>query len=132
MKILTENRRRGMIWADWLVIASFVLLIAAHSTTNFLLKYYENSAQYMEDVKQVANLMEANPVAQLFFQFTNLKLIYQFVLMPVWFFGMYYYFRRKLINVNYEMLETIAMMTFMIALLDASNDVSIMLGLLMK
>ena len=121
-----------MIWADWLVIASFVLLIAAHSTTNFLLKYYENSAQYMEDVKQVANLMEANPVAQLFFQFTNLKLIYQFVLMPVWFFGMYYYFRRKLINVNYEMLETIAMMTFMIALLDASNDVSIMLGLLMK
>ena len=121
-----------MLRSDWIVVIGFLLFFTAHMTTNFLIKYYEDSAEFINESKQVVEIMEVNPIARTFFLFNNFRLLYQFVVMPVFFFGSYYYWRRKFKDTNIDLLDTIAMMVFMTGLLNASNDVSILIGILGK
>ena len=54
MKILTS---------DWIVIAAIVLLVGTHMTTNFLIKYYEDTAETLGIAKENVLQMEANPIS---------------------------------------------------------------------
>ena len=121
-----------LIRSDWIIIAGFLLFFTSHMTTNFLIKYYENEAQTIGEAKEIVQIMEVNPFARGVFMFNNLRILYQFIIMPIFFFGAYYYWRKKFMEANPELLETIAMMVFMSGLLNASNDVSIMFGVVMS
>lgn len=120
-----------LIKADYFVIAGYLLFMTAHMTTNFLIKHYENEAKLVGVAEEAVLLMEANPLARFFFQFDNFKHIYQWIILPVFYFGMYYYWRKRLFD-HPLVLETIGAMLFMMGILNASNDVSILLGVLLK
>ena len=121
-----------LIKSDWIVIIGFLFFFSAHMTTNFLIKYYEDVAVTMGESKEVVQIMELNPIAKELFLFNNMRQIFQFVIMPVFFFGSYYYWRKKFLDKNIELLETIAMMVFMSGLINAMNDLSILIGILAK
>ena len=53
-----------LIKADYIFLGSLLLLITAHVTTNFLIKYYEDAAVAVGIAKEVAIQYEANPVAK--------------------------------------------------------------------
>lgn len=118
-----------IIKSDWIVLVGFLLFLTAHMTTNFLIKYYEDAAVTIGEASQVAHLMESNPLLQYLYSFNNFRVLFQFVMLPALFFGSYYFARKKYLTTNPELLESLAVTMLIIGLINATNDVSIMLGI---
>tara|TARA_Y100000310_G_C20639552_1_gene793112 strand:- start:1435 stop:1806 length:372 start_codon:yes stop_codon:yes gene_type:complete len=118
-----------LITPDYIAIVAFLLLVSAHITTNYLITAYGNIAEDIGVAEEVAIMFEANPIAKSFFRLEGLKKIYSVIIMPSIFFTVYYYHRRKHIN-NPEFLESVSILLLLLSFLNATNDLSILLGFL--
>lgn len=119
----------GLIRADYIFIAALLLIIGAHITTNFLIKYYEDAAKIVGIAEEVSLVMEANPIARFFYGIESVKSIYSFILAPGILTSLYYFIRRKY-SKQVVVLEAYAIGFFMFGLLDFLNDFSLLLGVL--
>jgi len=120
-----------MLRADWFMIFSLVLLIGAHITTNFLIMYYQDVAKSVGIAEEIAYEYEANPVAKAFLSIQNFKWIYSYVVAPGILLSLYYFLRRRYKN-DLIVLETYAIAFLCFTGLDFLNDVSLLLGFLMR
>ncbi len=118
-----------LIRADYIFIASLFLLITAHATTNFLLKYYEDAAVAVGIAKEVAIQYEANPVAKWFFSIVGFQYMFSYAIAPGMLTGLYWLIRHKY-NKEPIAIEAYAVAFFVITFMDAMNDVSLALGVL--
>ena len=115
--------------SDYIFIAALILFIVSHVATNFLIKYYEDAAEAVGVAKEVALQYETNPVARKLLGMEDFRRMYSFVIMPGVLSGMYWLIRRKY-NKDPIAIEAYAIAFFMFGLLTASNDLSIVAGLL--
>lgn len=118
-----------MIRADYLMIGAIVLFLVAHCSTHFMISYYRDVAKQVGVAEDSVMLMETNPIARWILGIENFKRIFSFVIMPGMLSGMYWFLRNKYYNQK-EALEGFAVAFLSIALIDALNDVSILLGVL--
>jgi len=119
-----------LIRADWIMLGALLLLLTAHVTTNFLIKYYEDAAETVGIAKEVVIQLEANPVARWFFALVGFKYIFSYAVAPGFLAGYYWYLRHKYINQVYT-LEGYSIAFFVITLLAATNDLSLLMGVLL-
>ena len=118
-----------LIRADYMVIIGLLMILVAHTTTNYLINSYQDVAETVGIAEEVVLIMEANPVARYFFNLEAAKQIYSYVLVPSLLIGFYYVLRRKYAH-DIFVLEAYALAFMALALLDVSNDISILLGFL--
>ena len=118
-----------LIRADYMVIIGLLMILVAHATTNYLINSYQDVATTVGIAEDVVLLMEVNPIARWFFSLDAFNQIYSYILVPTVLIGFYYVLRRKYAN-DIFVLEAYALAFMALALLDASNDVSILLGFL--
>ena len=124
-----RGKTMKLIRADYMMIIGFILLAGAHSTTNYLINSYQDVARTVGVAEEAVLLMEANPVARYFFGLEMGKHIFSFVLAPALLIGLYYNLRRKYAK-DIVVLESYAIAFVALALIDALNDISILLGFL--
>lgn len=118
-----------LIRADYIFIVALVLLISAHIVTNFIINYYQDVAKTVGATQEAVLIMENNPVARYFFTIAGLKNIFSYIIAPGVLSGLYWFLRHKYANQK-EALEGYAISFFVIFLIDFSNDLSILLGVL--
>ena len=118
-----------MIRADYIFIAALVMLIIAHTTTNFLIKYYEDATEAVGIAKSAALEYEANPIARWLFGIVDMKYMFSYALAPGALTGLYWFIRKKYRKDNMA-IESYAIAMFTITFLTALNDVSILIGVL--
>lgn len=116
---------------DWIVIVAFCLLVLVHFSTNFLISYYSSAAQQLGIAEDRVQVMEQNLFARWFYLFNDMRAIVQMYILPAFFFGTYYYVRRKYQN-NLMLVEAYSLMVLVVTFFNASNDVSILLGVLAR
>ncbi len=118
-----------LIRADYMVIIGLVMILTAHATTNYLINSYQDVAATVGIAEDVVLLMELNPVARWFFSLDAFNQIYSYILVPSLLIGFYYFIRRKYADDKF-IVEAYALAFMALALLDVTNDVSILLGFL--
>jgi len=118
-----------LIKADYIFLGSLFLLITAHVTTNFLIKYYEDAAVAVGIAEEVALQYEVNPIARWFFTFEDFAFLFSFAIAPGMLTGLYYLIRLKYYR-EPAALEAYAISFFVIMFMTASNDLSILFGVL--
>ena len=119
-----------LIAADYIFIVALFLLISVHSTTNFLIKYYEDAAQQVGIAEEVVLVMEQNPIARYFFNFVGFKAMYSYVIAPGMFVAIYWFVRRKYFEQEI-VLQAYAVGFFMFIFLNFMNDISLLIGVLL-
>ncbi len=118
-----------LIRADYMVAFGLLMILVAHATTNYLINSYQDVATTVGVAEDVVLLMEANPIARYFFSLENARQIFSYAIVPSILIGFYYVLRRKYAK-DIFVLEAYALAFMVLGLLDASNDVSILLGFL--
>jgi len=118
-----------LIRADYMVMIGLLMILAAHATTNYLINSYQDVAATVGVAQDVVLMFEVNPVARWFFSMEAFKQIYSYILVPSLLIGFYYVLRRKYAR-DIFVLEAYALAFMALALLDVTNDVSILLGFL--
>lgn len=116
-----------LIPADYIFICGLLLMIVAHTTTNFLIAYYGDVAQEVKVAEEVALMYEANPVARWAFGIAGIKEMFGYIIAPSIIIGLWVMLRRQYQD-DRMVLEAYAIAIFCFFLLDALNDVSILLG----
>ena len=117
-----------LIRADYIFIGSLLLLIGAHTTTNFMVWHMQGVAEQIQVAEDVIYQFEANPIAKFFLSLEQFKLIFSYVIAPGLLTGLYYYIRRKY-NKEKILLEAYSISFFCFFLLDFTNDISIALSM---
>ncbi len=120
-----------LMYYDYLVIASVILLWGAHFITNFLIGYISDASEFAEIAQAVVQVFEANPLAKYVLLTQHLRLIFSTILVPAIIFGSYVWLRRHLNKKDAYGAEHVAWIMFFVAATDFLNDLSITLGLLM-
>lgn len=119
-----------LIAADYIFIVALILLIGAHVATNFLIKYYEDAAQQVGVAEEVVLIMEQNPIARYFFNFSGFKAMYAYIIAPGSLTAMYWFIRRKYYEQEIA-LQAYAVGFFMFMFLNFMNDISLAIGILL-
>jgi len=120
-----------LIFPDYLAIFSILLILVAHVSSNFIFSLHTTTAEKQVNIEKVVDTMETNPIARYFFRTQQLRFMFSFVIAPSLLAGMYYFLRKRYFD-HPDILGAYAVAIFVVALMDASNDVSILLGILMR
>ena len=131
MKLVSGDSTKmyKLIRADYMIVIGLIMILGAHATTNYLINAYQDVAVTVGVVEEVVLLMEVNPIARWFFGMEAFKQIYSYILVPTLLIGFYYVLRRKYAK-DIFVLEAYALAFMCLALLDVTNDISILLGFL--
>lgn len=134
-KIVNKKQNKTkikLIEPDYIIIAAFILLIGIHFATNFVAAYHSTKEQAQEQANTMALSLEQNPWMAWLFNFNKFRLLYSIVIAPAFLFGIYYYFRCKLIEKDIEALTALAVMFFVALSLNFMNDAAVLLGILLR
>lgn len=119
--------------SDYLVILSVLMLLGAHGLTNFFVSYHKDVAKDLKIQEKAALMYEANPVMRTFLELGNFQVIFSYVIIPSVFTMFYYFHRKKLVaDGNIHALNSMAVMIFMAFMIDFMNDLSIVMGLVLR
>lgn len=115
------------IGPDYIVLATFILMVATHSITHFLVAQHMPVEKTREEVKKILDFVEGNPIAGWVLQFKKIGFLYSYFIVPSVFFGMYYWFRKKYIN-NPDLIWMGTLTLLMAFLLNFLNDFTYLLA----
>ena len=121
-----------MLKSDWIIVISVIMLLGAHGITQFLVGYYTSGDGLKDSGTKIIAATEANPLAALILNISSIKYLYSMIIMPGIVFSLYYYFRKKYKDKDMDVVESFATMFLMIAFLDFMNDLTYLLGVLMR
>ena len=121
-----------LIRADWLMIAAFVLMLATHSVTTFLVSTHTSSEEVAITAKQLTTLVEQNPIAAFALQFKKAQIVYSLVLSPALMWGLYYYMRKKYKDRDIVVVEMFAFTSVIMFLINFLNDATYLLAWAVK
>ena len=116
-----------MLLPDWIVVFSVILLLTAHLTTNYIITLRMDLAKTLKVSEKAVKLAEANPIAKMFINVEGISYIFTYAIMPALIFSMYYYIRKRF---SYDMVivELYSIFFFVVAFLDAMNDLAVLLA----
>ena len=117
-----------LVRSDYIMIVALVLLIGAHMTTNYIVWSMETVAQKVQVAESVVLQYEVNPVAQYFFKFQGLKMIFSYVIAPGILAGLYYFIRKKYAK-EWVAVEAYSIAFLVVCLMNFLNDISIAMGM---
>ena len=120
-----------LMFADWLIIVSLILMVFNHSATQFLINKHTTIEQTQQQADNLIKLVEANPVGALMLQLNKFRYIYSFFIVPGTLIGFYYYIRKKYFY-NKDVLNMWAIMIFTTFALNFLNDFSALMGFLFR
>ena len=126
-----KKMRIKLIGADWLIIITILLMLSNHSITQFLIAKSTTDEQTQREVNALLTYVEANPLAAWLLRFKKLSFIYSYFFAPSVFIGFYYYLRRKYWY-QQDLIYMVAIMVFSMLLINFVNDVSVLLGFLLR
>lgn len=116
--------------ADYMIIAALLLFFVAHWTTNTIIGIRHDVATQMEYSEQAVILVEANPLAKLSITSKGVSHMFTWILLPA-VLGSFYWFIRRKYSHDVAMLELFGILFLVAAFADATNDVSILIGMLL-
>lgn len=67
---------------DYVVLVSILLLLAAHASTVFLITFYSQSAQTVEQAQNIVKAYEKGLIAKLTFQLTGFATLWKIIISP--------------------------------------------------
>jgi len=123
-------KKPNLVLDDYLVGFSAVLFMTAHWSTMAIRGYIFETAPSAASAEALFAAMEANPVAEHIFQLGNLGLVFSYLILPALVLTTYIMFRRTLGKKNHVLRGNIALTFFIVAWLDATNDLAFLAGLL--
>lgn len=121
-----------MIKADYIIGIAFILMLATHSITQYLVAKHTSVATTQKKAEALLTMMEQNPLAAYILQFEKLRLAFSLVFAPAFFGGLYYYVRKKYIEKDVHLVEMFAVTVALNFLLNFFNDASYLVGFLMR
>lgn len=121
-----------IIKADYIIFATFILMLGSHSVTQYLIAKHTTITETKKDMENFLQVVEANPLAAWALKFEKAKLIYSLILAPAIMFSMYYYIRQKYIEKDMLVIESTAIMSAIIFLINFLNDASYLMGFLVR
>ena len=120
-----------LLFADWLIIVSLVLMVFNHSATQYLVNKHTTVEQTQQQADNLIKLVEANPIGALVLQLNKFRYVYSFFIVPSMLIGFYYYIRKRYSN-NQDVLNMWAIMIFVTFALNFLNDFSALMGFLFR
>ncbi len=117
-----------MIKSDYVIIAAILFFFSYHMITNYIVNKNIEAAEQVGVAKEIALMVEANPIAKLMFRTEMLRLMYGYIIMPGIIGGVYYMQRRK--YKGDDRLMTFAITFLLISIFNFMNDFSVLLGFL--
>jgi|SRR6056297_1886937 len=116
---------------DLTVIVIVVLMIIARILTVGYISFIQDTtgAEY----NNVASVIESNPVAKIFLTSKGIYSILQHMILPGFAVAAYMYFRRKVKDGKMDVASLMLSVnfTFMVMLLDVTNDIAVVTGALL-
>lgn len=119
-----------LIKSDYVIIAAILFFFSCHMITNYVVNKNIEAAEQVGISKEIALMVEANPIAKLMFRTEMLRLIYGYIVMPGIIGGVYYMQRRKYKNDDDDRLMTFAITLLLVSIFNFMNDFSVLLGVL--
>lgn len=105
--------------SDIMIILAILFALICHAATNYINGEYIQKGKLVEMNPFADKILEAEP---------KIRYIFSLVIMPGMFLGLYYYMRKKIRDPF--IINSYTMMFVVITLINAINDVSILVGLL--
>ena len=112
---------------DYIMIVAFMLMLANHGITQFLIAQHTTVAETLEDAKNVISVVEQNPLAAFVLQYKKLAFLYSRFFVPGLFIGGYVWFRRKY-NHNQDIMFMMTTMVVSFLLINFFNDFGYLMG----
>lgn len=123
-----DKRQMKLVKSDYIIIAALILLIGAHTTTNYIVWHMQEVAEKVQIAESVVLEYEANPIARYFMSLGQFKFIFSYIIAPGTLIGLYYYIRNKYSKDN-VVIESYSIAFLMVCVMDFLNDLSIALGM---
>ncbi len=120
-----------LIKADWLILIAFVLMLAIHFITQFLIVQNTPTEETRAEINALITYAEANPLAAYVLKFEKLRLIYSAFFVPAVFISSYYYIRRKFWH-NQDLIMFFAILVLTVMIMNFNNDLAALLGWLAR
>ncbi len=120
-----------LILADYLMIIAFILMLAIHGITQFLITQATTDLETAEAVNALITYVEANPLGAYVLKFEKLKFIYSFIFVPSIFISFYYYIRTKYWY-DETFITMIAILFLSGFIINFNNDFAVLLGYLAR
>jgi len=120
-----------LIKADWLILIAFVLMLAIHFITQFLIVQNTPTEETRAEINALITYAEANPLAAYVLKFEKLRLIYSAFFVPAVFIASYYYIRQKFWH-NQDLIMFFAIMVLTVMIMNFNNDLAALLGWLAR
>lgn len=121
-----------LIKADYVMGIAMLLMLAAHSVTQFIAVYYSTYQREQQLSTSIMQTIEKNPIAAKVFELNKFKYWYSFFFAPSALIAFYYYLRRKWVDKNRDFLTAISISFLAFMFSNFLNDFSYLLGLLAR
>ena len=118
-----------LIRADYIMLTAFIMMLAVHSTTHYLISTHTSFAETQAEAKAIVQYVEKNPLAAYIIYSKNLTYIYSYIVVPSLFWGFYYFLRCKYYH-KQEVLEMVAVMASSMFFINFMNDFTYLLAYL--
>jgi hypothetical protein len=127
-----EHTRRELFYCSIFIWVTFILFLITRFVTVIVQHISVNMSQV--SFETVMTVMETNPVAKYIFNLQGISYMIQFAVLPAAMMTLYYYFRRRVLKqkMSVEGLSLYVNFAFFICLVDFLNDLSVLLGLLLR
>ena len=120
-----------LIRADYIIIGAILMFMTAHAVTAILLQQYVSVAQNIGVAEDIVLQMERNPLARWVFSFEQMRFFWSFLIVPG-VLAAFYWFARNKYRYDKILLESHAVFFLMIGSINAMNDISILIGVLIR
>ena len=120
-----------LIRADYIIIGAILMFMTAHVVTAILLQQYVSVAQNIGVAEDIVLQMERNPLARWVFSFEQMRFFWSFLIVPGVLAAFYWFVRNKY-RYDKILLESHAVFFLMIGSINAMNDASILIGVLIR
>lgn len=121
-----------LVLDDILVGMSVLLFLTAHLSTQWIKGYLFQTSTTEAAAQRTFELVEANPVAELWLSMAGMAVVFSFVIMPAMILTTYIMIRQKFAKNHPWLRGQTAMFLFFVSFLNATNDVAFVAGVLSK
>lgn len=125
---MDDKQKKAIKTNDWLVVGSFVLMLAVKFATLFIFSMIHQETK--ADIDAITTAYEGNDLFKIAISFQKIGQVVGIIILPAAALATYFYYRRKVLAQRMELtdLSFFVQFVFFTLLINITNDGAVLLG----